>query len=540
MKIPSILVVLLLIETSLVFADDPLQSEPLSASDINADAAAAATTGAEDDEDEDGDGRGEMSSELRHRRTRVALPLASSSSSKEDQDNPIHHHRFQQLHHQPHERNVNANFREAAGEAGERERWVLDSESSSPEALDTAGGVPEQYASQEANPVAGASASSTTTVGAKDVKRLWGAGTAAATATSPSLTGGGPAADASIATGTTASGGELPPEGGLPGGSGDEPNKTRAFLVPKGKLAGGKGPPDGYALSARVYIDPRDKLAHFDSAVQIPFWDCGHSGSTTSPLALKSAYFRHSLTGATSWSGTDGKHAVLVVALSPLIMDLNSGESREFGAGSVILLEDVLIAGHRMRPLGNTKEGVSVLFLTLPQQFAHSGRDHISLPASFLRPAHRDDPCPNEHPWDEDVRGSGFDVSNSTVVSPKNEVYVDGSSGDPLATIEELGSSDTVPSHWTPRRLRRGLLAVFGLSLSSLAADFLAKTAPLWLAVGVGGTCFVAACTWAVAAGGDALWMAVELHLERRKLGATSGDASLVLEDDDEPADTLQ
>jgi hypothetical protein len=561
MKIPAILLVLILSERPLVGAEDQEETFPRSASDGTLSdarttttappAAASAATGAEDDDDEhDGGGSGERLERRRHR-TRMVLPLASASS-KGDQDHPIHHHRFQL--HQPHVRNQDprgsdddqrtasvSSFkrpeatdgevteeRETADEAGEREQG--EDASASPEASETVS-EPEQRAGQEANPASGASASPTSTMGGtKDAKRLWGAGAAS----SPSLTGGVPA-DSSVSAGTGSTGDHLPG-----GGSYDEPNKTRAFVVPKGKLAG-KGPPDGYALSARVYIDPHDKLAHFDSTVQqVPFWDCGHSGSTTSSLPLKSAYFRHSLTGATSWSGTDGKHAVLVVALSPMAMDLNSGESREFGAGSVILLEDVLIAGHRMRPLGSTKEGVSVLFLTLPQQFAHAGRDHISLPASFLKPARRDDPCPNEHPLDDDARGAGFGASNDTVVSSKNEVSVGGPPSDPLATMEELGPSNSGLSHWTPRRVRRGLLTIFGLSLSSLAADFLAKTAPLWLAVGVGGTCFVAACTWTMTAGGDALWMAVELQLERRKLGATSGDASLVLEDDGEPADRLQ
>jgi len=38
-------------------------------------------------------------------------------------------------------------------------------------------------------------------------------------------------------------------------------------------------------------------------------------------------------------------------------------------------------------------------------------------------------------------------------------------------------------------------LGIAGLSLSTIVADFLGKTAPLWLAVGVGGLFFVVSTT---------------------------------------------
>lgn len=256
-------------------------------------------------------------------------------------------------------------------------------------------------------------------------------------------------------------------------------------------------PPEGYTVSARVYTDPHDKLAHFDdSPLRIPYWDCGAAGSTTSPLPLKDAYFRHALTGSTSWSGTDGKHAVLVIALSPILMELNSGEVNEFGAGSVILLEDVLLPGHKMKPAHNNgNQGVSLLFLTLPQQYIHTGREHTSLPKAFLKHKSRDDPCPTEHSGDLE------ELANRQV--------------------EETGG--TLPSSPTfTLNVRKVALSVLGLSMTTLAADFLGKTAPLWLAVGVGGTCFVVAGTWGIAVAGDALITAAQIWYERRRLGGAN------------------
>lgn len=286
----------------------------------------------------------------------------------------------------------------------------------------------------------------------------------------------------------------------------------KAAFVAKSKPNAQSSPPEAFIITARVYIDPSDKLAHFDDeTLQIPYWDCGYTGSTTSPLPLKDAYFRHALTGATSWTGTDGRHAVLVVALSPLAMDLNSGESHNFSAGSVILLEDVLLPGHKMRPLQNSGQGVQVLFLTLPQQHTHTGKKHISLPPSFL--AHRVDPCPNQHPNDAWSESSADGSLVDSSVSPP-----------PKLSIKPRFS-------WSPHYVRRVVLGLLGLSMSTLAADFLGKTAPLWLAVGVGGTCFVAAGTWVVTVGGDALLTALEVWRERRRLGG--GDTM----DDEEEID---
>jgi hypothetical protein len=212
------------------------------------------------------------------------------------------------------------------------------------------------------------------------------------------------------------------------------------------------------------------------------------TGATTSPLPLKNALFRQALASSTtSWSGTDGKHPVLAVALSPMIVELNSGESQTFEAGDVILLEDVLLAGHRMRSAGGGD--LKVLYLTLPQQHYHAGKEHLSIKIGAIHP----DPCPNE--------SSSFG-----------------------RVKEKPSASGTVILDSNGRRIRMYILAAIGMSFSTLAADFLGKTAPLWLAVGVGGTCFVGGGTFAFTVAGDKLIAAIELWRERRRLGAPVRD----------------
>jgi hypothetical protein len=250
-------------------------------------------------------------------------------------------------------------------------------------------------------------------------------------------------------------------------------------------------PPEGFSLSARVYIDPADRLAHFDDTPhRLPYWDCGATGATTSPISLKNGYFRHALQStSTSWSGTDGKHPVLVVALSSLVLELNSGTSQSFQAGDVFLLEDVLLSGHRMRPVSGD---LKVLFLTLPRQHYHTGKHHLSIKSATISSKETQDPCPDIAAIDGDHQDSFQQAPQTTVI---------------LNSHVNVG-----------RRIRLTILAAAGLSLSTLAADFLGKTAPLWLAVGVGGSFFVVGSTYALTVAGDRALAAIELWGEQRRL----------------------
>jgi hypothetical protein len=233
-----------------------------------------------------------------------------------------------------------------------------------------------------------------------------------------------------------------------------------------------KTPPEGFILTSRVYTDPTDKLAHFDNAqnVSLEYWECGVVGSTTSPLNVKHAYFRHALPRAAPnlWSGTEyGTHPQLLIPLKPLELLLNSGEEQAFQPGDVILLEDVIKGGHKIRSQG---EDLSALLLTLPQ--------HVSLNSS---------------------RRAAFCQSSS--------------------------HSRILP------QIRKALFGGIGLGLSSLGAVFLGKVAPLWLSVGVGGLCFITGGTYATIMCGEYIWQEVELTLERQRL---MGDEQVEEEEEEE------
>lgn len=243
---------------------------------------------------------------------------------------------------------------------------------------------------------------------------------------------------------------------------------------PKNTAAAANKPPEGFVISSRVYTDPDDKLAHFDSSSRIvlEYRDCGASGSTTSPLKVKNAYFRHAMPRAAPhlWSGTEyGTHPTLLIALKPLELLLNSGEEQVFQAGDVILLEDVLSAGHKIRSLQDQQD-LSALLLTLPQHYHHVGKDRVSL-----------------------------------TTSNRNKAIV-GCETSRDALIRE--------------RVRKTVFAGVGLGISSVFAVFLGKVAPLWLSVGVGGICFITGGTYAAVQCGEYIWQEGELALERRRLKA--------------------
>ena len=237
-------------------------------------------------------------------------------------------------------------------------------------------------------------------------------------------------------------------------------------------------PPTGFAISARVYIDPNDKLGHIDEdpSLMLPYWDCGAVGSTTSPLAIKEATFRHSLTPSQVWTGTDGKHPILAVALSEFLLEVSSGATKAIHPGQAILLEDVLIPGHRLKPINH--HDVRVMLLTLPRTHYSIGKDQISIPITAKKMG---DPCP---------------VSSN---QDKSSIIV----------LQQMGRE---------KGLLRVLLGITGLSLSTIMADFIGKTAPLWLAVGVGGTFFVLSGTICTIMLGEVAYSNFQAWAQQRRL----------------------
>ena len=178
-------------------------------------------------------------------------------------------------------------------------------------------------------------------------------------------------------------------------------------------------PPKGYYLAAHVVTDPRDGLSYFasvepssssssadanDRHLEIPYLDCGYSGSTTQAIPLKSGHFRHlppgihpqAWTTATSTrspgaallstlisgggdsseapSGGHRKDPQLLVVLKPLELTVsgNGGEARRFKAGDCVLLEDTVGKGHKLSPVDG--EELSVLMLALPRH--HHAHHH--------------------------------------------------------------------------------------------------------------------------------------------------------------------
>ncbi|KAL7565790.1 hypothetical protein ACA910_015570 [Epithemia clementina (nom. ined.)] len=247
-------------------------------------------------------------------------------------------------------------------------------------------------------------------------------------------------------------------------------------------------PPEGFVISARIYIDSKDKLAHVEmDPMTLPYWDCGVSGSTTSPIAVKDATFRHSLTPTTSWTtgageaAADGTHPLVGVALSPLTIETNSGETKALQAGEAFLLEDGLLPGHKLVPTPHHE--LQVLYLTLRQTHYHPGKERFHLHAAATKSLTLD-PCP--------VSDSSSNSSSAQSRARRNLL---------IAGI-----------------IRRGLFGLIGLSFSTLVADFFSKTAPLWLAVGVGGTCFVVGGTALSIFAGERALASIELWLEQRLL----------------------
>lgn len=256
-------------------------------------------------------------------------------------------------------------------------------------------------------------------------------------------------------------------------------------------------PPEGFQITSRVYTDPEDKLAHFDndSVLVFPYSECGVAGSTTVPIPLRHATVRHLLGGSQPnlYSGDEfGPYPQLVVALSSLEIVLNSGQSQIFQPGDVILLENVVSGGHKLK--GHDQQSMSVMILTLTQHYHQVGKDKTSL-QSILAKNVKISPCST-------TDGLEFSVPPEM----EDERDLGNKVGRVLRKLQQ------------PRSIRRYILTVFGLSLSTLLGDFMGKAAPLWLAVVFGGGCFVTGGTLAFVTIGDKALDELEMWRERRQL----------------------
>ena len=314
-------------------------------------------------------------------------------------------------------------------------------------------------------------------------------------------------------------------------------------------------PLQGFQLTSRVYTDPVDKLAHFDNDISsqlvLPYWECGVSGSTTAQIPAQHVTVRHLLAGSNPnrYIGTEyGPHPQLIVALTHIDIVLNSGQTQSFAPGDVVLMEDVVSDGHKIiatssskkrgaGPMTNsplldhhasgTSENPTVMIVTLSQTYHHVGKDKISL-QQHTRPIEqqlRANPCKNLIPGQESLNAQFGDDND------ENDNFV----------ANALSSLRMPPlfSKQDPRAIRRTFLAIIGVSVSALIGDFFGKVAPLWLAVGVGGVCFVTGGTIAFVQVGDYCIEEYEMWSERRRLRLGDADSKDSYEKDVESEDTV-
>jgi len=265
-------------------------------------------------------------------------------------------------------------------------------------------------------------------------------------------------------------------------------------------------PPQGFRITSRVYTDPEDKLAHFDddTPLTLPYWECGVSGSTTVPIPLQHGTVRHLLGGSkpNMYSGEEfGPHPQLVIALTPLEVELNSGTRKTFSAGDMILLEDVVSGGHKLK--GHDNKDMTVVILTLPKHYHHLGKEKSSLD-HLKRKDYKKNPCKTEL----EKRQGG-----STGVARKM--------GDAIRSLRPELSEGAI---------KRTILTSIGLTLSTIAGDFMGKVAPLWLAVLFGGGCFVTGGTVAFVRIGEYGINELETWRERRQLQINGRDLKKVQE----------
>ena len=317
--------------------------------------------------------------------------------------------------------------------------------------------------------------------------------------------------------------------------------QQQASMPVKGKFSDVHiNPPEGFALTARVYIDSTDKLAHFDvmeetngeinstmksNNIMLPYYDCGVSGATTAALPVKQIYFRHALSSPTTvyvdQSSIDSKlvlHPVLAIALSSLTVELDSGAHMNFIAGDVILFEDTIRPGHLLT-VSKESKNLTVLIITLPNKHLHIGKQYISIRSALTAHPQQPIPCSVSKPSDDsdkkrlNPKFEGPEIESISITDLRLN-----KSSSLLASSDGFINSASAQFSNAGRRIRIVLLGTIAFSLSTLMADFLGRTAPLWLAVGVGGTCFVVGSTYTITMFSDFLYSTLSLWHERRKL----------------------
>uniref|UniRef100_A0A7S2ESL3 Transmembrane protein n=1 Tax=Ditylum brightwellii TaxID=49249 RepID=A0A7S2ESL3_9STRA len=266
-------------------------------------------------------------------------------------------------------------------------------------------------------------------------------------------------------------------------------------------------PPEGFTLAARVLTDHDTGLSYFaplssPSDLQIPFLECGAVGSTTEPIEIKHGTFRHFPSGADPSSFTTSPHAQLVVALHPLELTVsgNKQESRVFHPGDVILLEDTMGKGHKMRALSSGEEkgqygeerDLSVFMLTLPHHHHHhhekGNSNIIANHMSVFGLGGHPKPCENE-----------LDPAYTTLLPKRSD------------------RNGGIINPFRRENIHKVLFGGIGASLSSVAVVKLFKVVPMLMSVGFGTACLVGGGTCAIVWGGEALMDEYSMRCEEKR-----------------------
>ena len=332
-------------------------------------------------------------------------------------------------------------------------------------------------------------------------------------------------------------------------------------------------PPEGLELNGHVVTKSDGRSYFLDSSDRIPYLECGAIGSTTSPVSVKHLTFRHFPNGAEPSEWSTVHVPTLCIPLTPMEVQTSSGESRIFEAGSVILLEDTMGQGHKLKSAASTTtnsnnnnnnnnsnnnhqhyEDLMAAMISLPnhhhyhhyyhdeddenptilqdnyfsrllfglttpsKQQQHSSSSHNSRSFFFRRKK----PCQLE-------QDPNYTTSSITKHQKMDDVFI----------MKLMGNDQTIMI--SKRRL---LLSAIGITVSSSLAYFLSKVAPLQLAVGVGGACMIGAGTTCIVKTGEylldefTLWLD-EKHLQKSQTQQQQQEEDLSAEDNEEDTDTI-
>ena len=212
--------------------------------------------------------------------------------------------------------------------------------------------------------------------------------------------------------------------------------KKNLFKAIKVGLESSKNnPPQGFTLAARIVTSPHDGLSYFldvseadmTTMMTIPYsyLECGlNVESTSEAFSLDDLVVRHLPAGAdishwvnlgggvtidndgddderTSPRYINGNHdgrPKLLVALTPIevVVSGNDEESRTFNPGEIILMEDTLGKGHKMRANSRGKD-LSVIMISLPHTVHYPAVNWSSVPEEHTKASSPSDSASSWH-----------------------------------------------------------------------------------------------------------------------------------------------